>query len=91
MEEPGDVGAAFHLRQSREGTIKMVGVAPYPIQGHAHPPLPTYKVHTVFSQPMETLEEEKERKECHEARAEVIPKNGEGQTSLSDSIPGPFQ
>lgn len=50
-----------------------------------------HKVHTVFSQPMETFEEEKECKECHKARAEVIPKNGEGQASLSDSIPGPFQ
>lgn len=40
---------------------------------------------------METFEEEKECKECHKARAEVIPKNGEGQASLSDSIPGPFQ
>lgn len=40
---------------------------------------------------METFEEEEQRKECHKARAEVIPKNGEGQTSLSDSVPGPFQ
>lgn len=61
VEEPGDVGAAFH------------------------------KVHTVFSQPMETFEEEEQRKERHKARAEVIPKNGEGQTSLSNSVPGPFQ
>lgn len=69
----------------------MVGVTLCPIHQHAHQPLPTHKVHTVFSQPMETLEEEKESKERHEARTEVIPKNSEGQTSLSDSVPGPLQ
>lgn len=67
------------------------GLPHTPVHWHAPQPLPTHKVHTVFSQPMETFEEEKERKECHEARAEVIPKNSEGQASLSDSVPGPFQ
>lgn len=40
---------------------------------------------------MKTLEEEKESKESNKAGAEVVPKDGEGQTSLSDSIPGTFQ
>lgn len=40
---------------------------------------------------METFEEEEEGKERHKARAEVIPKDGEGQASLGDSVPGPFQ
>lgn len=52
---------------------------------------PTHKVHTVLSQPVKTLEEEKEGEECNKAGAEVVPKDGEGQTSLSDSIPGTFQ
>lgn len=50
-----------------------------------------HKVHAVFSQPVKTLEEEKEREECDKAGAEVIPKDGEGQTSLSDSIPRTLQ
>lgn len=52
---------------------------------------PTHKVHTVLSQPVKTLEEKKESKERNKAGAEVVPKDGEGQTSLSDSIPGTFQ
>lgn len=40
---------------------------------------------------MKTLEEKKESKERNKAGAEVVPKDGEGQTSLSDSIPGTFQ
>ena len=52
---------------------------------------PTHKVHTVLSQPVETLEEEKESEECNKAGAEVVPKDSEGQTSLSDGIPGTFQ
>ena len=55
------------------------------------PPNPTHKIHTVLSQPVKTLEEEKESEERNKAGAEVIPKNSEGQTSLSDSIPGAFQ
>lgn len=50
-----------------------------------------HKVHTILSQPVETFEEEKKSEECNKAGAEVIPKNGEGQTSLCDSIPGTFQ
>lgn len=55
------------------------------------PPDPTHKVHTVLSQPVKTLEEEKESKESNKAGAEVVPKDGESQTSLSDGIPGTFQ
>lgn len=40
---------------------------------------------------METLEEEEEREERHKAGAEVVPKDGEGQTRLRDRIPGTFQ
>lgn len=40
---------------------------------------------------METLEEEEEGEERHEAGAEVVPEDGEGQTSLGDRIPGSFQ
>lgn len=50
-----------------------------------------HKVHTVLSQPMETLEEEEESKERHKTRTEVIPKNSEGQTGFGDSVPGPLQ
>lgn len=108
VKEPGDIGAAFHLRQSRKGAHQEGWGSPhipnpaftaqaYP-PSHSlapicfrEPPDPTHKVHTVLSQPVKTLEEEKESEECNKAGAEVVPKDGEGQTSLSDSIPGTFQ
>lgn len=106
VKEPGDVGAAFHLRQSRRGVLSgKLELTPYPRPsphstslptGHSgfrllqRTPDPTHKVHTVFSQPVKTLEEEKESEECNKAGAEVVPKDGEGQTSLSDRIPGTF-
>lgn len=40
---------------------------------------------------MKTLEEEEESEEGNKAGAEVIPKDSEGQTRLSDGIPGTFQ
>ena len=105
VKEPGDIGAAFHLRQSREGACQEVWGSPHTPNAALTPrvcppatllqrtpcPDPTHEVHTVLSQPVKTLEEEKESKESNKAGAEVIPKDGEGQTSLSDSIPGTFQ
>lgn len=106
VKEPGDIGAAFHLRQSRRGVLSgKLELTPYPRPGpHSTSlptgrsgfcllqgtPDPTHKVHAVFSQPVKTLEEEEEGEECNKARAEVVPKDSEGQTSLSDSIPGTF-
>lgn len=63
--------------------------APQPLQKIS--PDPTHKVHTVLSQPVKTLEEEEESEEGNKAGAEVIPKDSEGQTRLSDGIPGTFQ
>lgn len=40
---------------------------------------------------MKTLEEEKESEERNKTGAEVVAKDSEGQTSLSDRIPGTFQ
>jgi hypothetical protein len=40
---------------------------------------------------VKTLEEEKKSEERNKAGAEVIPKNSEGQTSLSDCVPGTLQ
>lgn len=101
VKEPGDIGAAFHLRQSRKGPIRKARAhSTSPTWPSLHKPAPpghslasvaTHKVHAVFSQPVKTLEEEKEREECDKAGAEVIPKDGEGQTSLSDSIPRTLQ
>lgn len=96
MKEPGDIGTAFHLKQSRVGPSGRLESSQPPTQSSllykpAHWPLSTHKIHTVLSQPVETLEEEEESEECNKSRAEVIPKNGEGQTSLSNSIPGTLQ
>lgn len=52
---------------------------------------PTHKVHAVLRQPVETLEEEEEGEESHEAGTEVVPKDSKGQTCLGDGIPGTFQ
>lgn len=108
VKEPGDIGAAFHLRQSREGSCQEGWASRHtpnqPPSAHkpAHWPLPgfclfqrtpgpTHKIHAVLSQPVETLEEEEEGEERNKAGAEVIPKDREGQTSLSDRVPGTFQ
>lgn len=40
---------------------------------------------------METFEEEEEGEEGDEARAEVIPENGEGQAGLRHSVPRPLE
>lgn len=87
--------------EERGGPSGRLGLTPCPQPSHhstsqpsvcsREPPDPTHKVHTVLSQPVKALEEEKESEECHKAGAKVIPKNSEGQTSLSDSVPGTFQ
>ena len=51
----------------------------------------THKVHPVFSQPVEALEEEEEGEEGDEARAEVVPEDGEGQAGLRHSVPRPLE
>ena len=48
----------------------------------------THKVHPVLGQPVEALKEEEEGEEGDEAGGEVIPEHSEGQTGLSDSVPG---
>ena len=40
---------------------------------------------------MEALEEEEEGEEGDEARAEVVPEDGEGQAGLRHSVPRPLQ
>jgi len=54
-------------------------------------PRGTHKVHPVFGQPVEALEEEEEGEEGDEARAEVVPEDGEGQAGLRHSVPRPLQ
>lgn len=48
----------------------------------------THKVHPVFSQPVEALEEEQECEEGDEARGEVVPEHSECQARLGHSVPG---
>lgn len=84
-------GCAPSAAEQRGTPSRCLGSPYAPVHQHGHQPLPTHKVHTILSQPMETLEEEEESKERHETRTEVIPKNSEGQTGFGDSVPGPLQ
>lgn len=52
------------------------------------PPTPTYKVHSVLSQPVKALEKEEEGEEGDEARAEVVAEDSEGQAGLGHRVPG---
>lgn len=95
-------GCAPSEAEQRKGPVREAGAHPAsPTQRPLHKPAPqplqkispdpTHKVHTVLSQPVKTLEEEEESEEGNKAGAEVIPKDSEGQTRLSDGIPGTFQ
>lgn len=88
VEKPGDVWAPFHLQKRRR---KGSG---FPKKGFFTPifsPAGTHKVHPVFSQPVEALEEEEEGEKGNEARAEVVPEDGKGQAGLRHGVPRPLQ
>lgn len=51
----------------------------------------THKVHPVFRQPVEALEEEQECEKGHKTGAEVIPEDCEGKAGLGHCIPWPLK
>ena len=51
---------------------------------------PFHIVNSVLSQPVETLQKEKQGELCNEVGTEVISEDSKSQASLCDSIPGPF-
>ena len=50
-----------------------------------------YQVNSVFGEPMEAFEEEKQRKHCHKFWTEVVSENRERQTCLCYRVPTSFE
>lgn len=44
-------------------------------------------IHTIFRQPMETFQEQKQSEQCHKSGRQVITKDSKGQTSFRHRVP----
>lgn len=62
--------------------------AVYSVRRKSRLSVTTHKVHPVFCQPVEALEEEQEGEEGDEAGGEVVPEHSERQARLGHRVPG---